>query len=180
METKQSNPLVQYGLISALAGVLFYVILYLGGVKLFMSPVAYIAYVIPIVFAVLATLKAKSNNGGFLEFSQALKISFGVFVITSLATSLLSYLLLNFIDTEFAQALQQATMEMTEKMMKKFGAQQEQIDKALADASNKNPYTIGKIALGFALSCILWFIFSLIISAIVKKKNPQNDMPQTL
>lgn len=180
MESKQSNPLVQYGLISALAGVLFYIILYLGGVKMFMSPVAYIAYLIPIVFATLAALKAKSNNGGFLEFSEALKITFGVFVITSLATSVLSYVLMNFIDTDFAQAMQQATLEMTEKMMKKFGASQDQIDKALTEASKKSPFTIGKIALGFAISCILWFLFSLIISAIVKKKNPQNDMPQTL
>ncbi len=180
MESKQSNPLVQYGLISALVGVLFYIILYLGGVKLFMSPVAYIAYLIPIVFATLATIKAKSNNGGFLEFSQALKIAFGVFVITSLATTVLSYVLMNFIDTDFAQAMQQATLEMTEKMMKKFGASQDQIDKALTEASKKSPFTLGKMALGFAFSCILWFLFSLIIAAIVKKKNPQNDMPQTL
>jgi hypothetical protein len=180
METKQSNPLVQYGLMSAVVGILFFIILYLGGVKLFMSPVAYIAYILPIVFAVLACSKAKKNNGGFLEFSQALKISFAVLVITSLATSIVSYILMNFIDTEFAQAMQQATMEMTEKMMKRFGAPQDTIDKALADAANKNPFTLGKMALGFAFYCIFWFLISLIVAAIVKKKNPADQMPQTM
>ncbi len=180
METKQSNPLIQYGVMSAVVGILVYIILYLGGVKFFMSPVAYFAYAIPIIFAVLACLKQKKNQGGYLEFSKALKISFGVFVITSLATSILSYVLMNFIDLEFSQAMQQASMEMTEKMMKRFGAPQDTIDKALADAANKSPFTLGKMALGFAFSCILWFLISLIIAAIVKKKNPADQMPQTM
>lgn len=180
METKQSNPLIQFGIMSAVVGILVYIILYLGGVKFFMSPVAYFAYAIPIIFAVLACLKQRKNQGGFLEFSKALKISFGVFVITSLATTLISYVMMNFIDLEFSQAMQQATMEMTEKMMKRFGAPQDTIDKALADAANKSPFTLGKMALGFAFSCILWFLISLIIAVIVKRKNPANEMPQTM
>jgi len=180
METKQSNPLVQFGIISAVVGILVYVILYLGGVKLFMSPVAYIGYAIPIVFAVLACLKQKKNDGGFLEFSKALKISFGVFVITAITTTIVSYVLMNYIDKEFSEAMQQASMEMTEKMMKKFGAPQDSIDKAIAEASKSNPFSASKMALGFAFSCIFWFLISLIVALIVKKKNPANEMPQTM
>jgi hypothetical protein len=180
METKQSNPLLQYGLMSAVVGILMYTILYLGGVKFFMSPFAYIGYVFPILFAVLACLKQKKNQGGFLEFSKALKISFGVFVITAFTASLVSYVLMNYIDQEFSQAMQQASVEMTEKMMKRFGASQDTIDKAIAEAANKNPFTLGKMALGFAFSCIFWFLISLIVAAIVKKKNPADEMPQTM
>ncbi|MEQ1797371.1 MAG: DUF4199 domain-containing protein [Lacibacter sp.] len=180
METKQSNPLVQYGIISAVVGILMYTILYLGGVKFFMSPVAYIGYAIPIVFAVLACLKQKKNQGGYLEFSKALKISFGVLVITALTSTIVSYVLMNFIDQEFSQAMQQASMEMTEKMMKKFGAPQDTIDKAIADAAKTNPFSLSKMALGFAFYCIFWFLISLIVAAIVKKKNPADQMPQTM
>jgi len=180
METKQLNPLVQYGLMSAVVGILMFTILYMGGVSFFMSPVAYIGYAFPILFAVLACLKQKKNQGGFLEFSKALKISFGVFVITALTTSIVSYVLMNFIDKEFSQAMQQASMEMTEKMMKRFGAPQDSIDKAIADAAKTSPFSLSKMALGFAFSCIFWFLISLIVSVIVKKKNPAEEMPQTM
>lgn len=180
MEAKQSNQLIQYGLMSAVVAVLFYIILYMGGVKFFMSPAAYFAYVIPIVFAVLACLAQKKENGGYLNFSEALKTSFGVFVITALFTSITSYVLMNYIDKSFAEAMQQATLEMTEKMMKRFGAPQDTIDKAVSDAANKNPFTLGKMFLGFAISCVLWFLFSLLISVIVRKNKPENEMPQTL
>jgi hypothetical protein len=180
MEKKQTNPLVQYGLLSAAVGLITYIGLYLGGVKLMTSPVAYATYLLPILFAVLGCVAAKKQNGGFLEFGQALKISFGIFVITTLASSLFSYVLLNFIDPEFKEAMQQVSIEMTEKMMKRFGASQDQIDKALDDASKKDNFSFGSVMLGFAFSCFISFLISLIIAVIVKKKNPQNDMPQTI
>jgi hypothetical protein len=180
MEQKQSNPLVQYGILSGLAGVLLFLALYVGGAKLFVSPVAYLGYVIPIVFAVLACLKLKKNRGGYLEFGEALKTSFGVFVITSLISTLVTYIMMNFVDKEFAQALQQESMAMVERMMKRFGASQDQIDKAVSDAANTNPYSFGKLLLGFAFSCLLWFLLSLIISLIVRKKRPEHEMPNSI
>ncbi|MFY7841006.1 MAG: DUF4199 domain-containing protein [Lacibacter sp.] len=180
MEKKTTNPLVQYGLLSALIGVLVYIGLYLGGVKLMTSPIAYASYLLPILFAVLACVAAKKQEGGFLPFGKALKISFGVFVITGLAGTLFSYVLFNFIDVEFKQAMQQVSLEMTEKMMKKFGAPQDTIDKAMDEAMKKDNFSLGNMMLGFAFSCFLYFLFSLIIAAIVKKKNPENEMPQTL
>ncbi len=180
MEKKPTNPLLQYGVLSAVVGLVVYIGLYLGGVKLMTSPIAYAAYLLPIIFAVLGCIAAKKQNEGFLEFPQALKISFGIFVLTTLATSLFSYVLLNFIDPEFKQAMQQVTLEMTEKMMKRFGASQDQIDKALDEASKKDNFSFGSVMLGFAFNCFISFLISLIIAVIVKKKNPQNDMPQTL
>lgn len=180
MEKKQTNPLLQYGLLSAVVGLVIYIALYLGGVKLMTSPLAYASYLLPIIFAVLACVAAKKQNDGYLEFGKALKISFGVFVITGLATTLFSYILLNFIDVEFKEAMQQVSLEMTENMMKKFGASQDQIDKAVEQASKKDNFSFGSVMLGFAFSCFISFLISLIIAAIVKKKNPQNDMPQTI
>jgi hypothetical protein len=180
MEKKPANPLLQYGLLSAVVGLVIYIALYLGGIKAMTSPIAYVLYFLPILFAILGCIAAKKQNGGFLEFGQALKISFGVFVFTSLATSLFSYVLLNFIDPEFKEAMQQVSLEMTEKMMKRFGASQDQIDKALDEASKKDNFSFGSVMLGFAFSCFISFLISLIIAVIVKKKNPQSDMPQTL
>ena len=83
---------IQYGLISAAAAVLVFVVLYILGAEYFMSPVAWISsYLLPIVFAVLGAIQVKKKNNGFLNFNESLKITFGVLVLTSLVSSIVSY-----------------------------------------------------------------------------------------
>ena len=173
METKKSNVGVTYGLICGLASIIFGLILYMGGVKMFVNPIAYLGFVIPIVIATLGGLKQKKNNGGYIEFSEALKTVFLIFVIGSVISTAFNYILLNFIDIPFREALAQETAEKTAQFMQKFGASQDQIDKATEDILKGNSYTIGKQLLGVAFFCIVWFIVSLIIAAIIKKKKPE-------
>ncbi len=173
MEAKKTNPLLQYGLLSGIVSILFLILLYIAGAKSFTSPVAWLGLAIPIILAVLACRKQKKENGGFLEFSQALKISFGVMAISSLLYSLASFVLLNFIDTAFRERLLQATIEMTQRMMQRFNAPQDAIDKTIQEMTTSNPYSLGRTMFNFAWFCIVWFIIALIISAIVKKKKPE-------
>jgi predicted membrane-bound spermidine synthase len=60
-----------------------------------------------------------------------------------------------------------------EKMMVKLGAPQDAIDKSLVDLNDPKNFTIGKVFLGFCFAAIGWFIVSLIIAAIIKKKRPE-------
>ncbi len=173
MENKQTNVGVTYGLIAGLASVIFGLILYLGGAKWFVSPIAYTGFLVPIIIAVLAGLKQKKLNDGFLEFREALKVVFTVFVIGTVISTIFNYVLFNFIDVPFREALTQETVVKTQQMMQKFGASQEQIDKASEDMMKGNNYTLGKQTLGMAFACIFWFVISLIISAIIKKKKPE-------
>ena len=66
------------------------------------------------------------------------------------------------------------------ELMKRFGASQDQIDKALDEANKKDNFSFSSVMLGFAFSCFIYFLFSLIIALIVRKKNPENQMPQTM
>jgi hypothetical protein len=178
METKKTNAGVTYGLISGLASILFSLLLYLGGVKWFVNPVAYTGILIPIIIAVLAGLKQKKTEGGYLEFSAALKVVFTCFVIGTFISTLFSYILFNFIDVPFRQALAQETTIKMQEVMQKFGAPQDAIDKATEDALKGNNFSFGKQMLGTAFYCIFWFIVSLIIAAIIKKKKPEFPAPQ--
>lgn len=164
---------VTYGFINAGASVVFGLLLYLAGAKWFLHPVAFIAYVISIVCAVLGGLAQKKAGNGYLDFGAALKTVFTVFVIGALIASLFNYVLLNYIDVPFREALAQQTAEATEKMMTRFGASQEMIDKTVEETLNGNAYSLKKILMGFAFGCILLFLFSLIIAAIIKKKKPE-------
>ena len=172
MEKKQ-NVFVTYGIISAIIVVVFYVLLYLGGIEWYLSPVAYIGYALPIIVAVLAAVKQKKLNGGYLPFGEALKGVFLVFVITGLGSTLFQYFLFNYIDIPFREAISQKTAEMSEAMMRKFGMSDDVIDKSTEEILSGKGYTAGKMMLGFAVGCIFSFIIALIIAAIVKKKKPE-------
>lgn len=173
MENKQANPGVSYGLVSGLASVIFSLILYLGGVKWFVHPVAFLGYVIPVVVAVLAGLKQKQLEGGYLDFPAALKVVFTTFVIGTVISTLFSFILLNYIDVPFREALTQETAERAHQVMQKLGAPQEAIDQAVEEMMKGNNYSFGKQMLGTAVFCIFWFIVSLIIAAVIKKKKPE-------
>lgn len=172
---KKSNIGMTYGLMAGLALVVFLVLMYLGGIEAFLSPAAWLGYVIIITFAVLAGLKQRKVNGGYLEFSQALKVTFTVFALGFLLQTLFSYVLFNYIDVSFREALTQRTMEKTEEMLRNFGASEDTIEQTIAGASNTNSYSIGNQLLGYGVMCIVFFIISLIISAIIKRSRPAFD-----
>lgn len=173
METKKSNLGVTYGLISGLASVIFALLLYLNGAKSFVSPIAYAGILIPIIIAVLAGVKQKKSEGGYLDFAAALKVVFTTFVIGTVISIIFNYVLLNIIDIPFREALTQEATEKMQEWMVKFGTPQEAIDKATEESLKGNNYSIKSQALSGAFMCIIWFVISLIIAAIIKKKKPE-------
>jgi predicted DNA-binding transcriptional regulator AlpA len=173
MKQNNNSVILVYGLIGAVASIAYLIILYVGGLELFTSALSFLAYVIPIVVAVLAALKVKKNQGGYIAFKEALKVTFGVFLIISFISTIFNYLLLYVIDVPFGEAFMQYTEVKMEKMLAKFGSTQEQIDKALEKMRDPSSRSIGNMFLGFLTYAIGWFIVSLIISAIVKKKRPE-------
>ncbi len=173
METKKTNTGLTYGLIAGLALVVFTLILYVIGVESFLGPLAWLSYVIIIVVAILAGLRQRKLNGGYLEFSQALKVTFTVFALGLLIQTVFNYLLMNYIDTAFRDALTQQTMEKMEEMLRRFGASEDDIEKAIAQGSSSDSYALKNIFLGYGVMCIVYFIVALIISAIIKRR-PNN------
>ena len=174
METtgKTSNIGLSYGLITGLIICIITLIQYLGGLKTYLSPVGFLTYIILLVMAVLAGQKQKKLNGGYLEFSEALKVTFSVFASALLLQTLFTYVLLNFIDVSFKEALAQEVMNKSEEFMRKFGASESMIDEAMEKARQSDSFAFGNMMLGFGIWCIVWFIVCLIISAIIKKSKP--------
>jgi hypothetical protein len=165
---------VLYGLINGGVAIVFTVILYLGGAKMFVSPIAYCGIILPIIVCVIGGLQIRKQQG-YLEFAQALKVTFLILVIGSLIATIFQFILFNYIDVPFRQALAQETAQKAEQMMRKFGASDAQIEEAVEKTLNKNNYTIGNLLLGFVFSCIGSFIVALIVSAIIKRKRSPFD-----
>jgi hypothetical protein len=174
MEVTDSKPRIglTYGLIAGLVITVVTLLQYLGGLDMYLSPVGYVSYLVIITMAVLAALKVRKANEGFLEFSQALKVTFTVFAIAFAMQTLFNYILFNFIDVPFKEAVSQEVMNKTEQMMKKFGMTDSQIDQALDEQRKKDQFSLSSVLLGYAISCVLAFIFCLLISLIVKRSKP--------
>jgi len=175
MAEKKGNTGITYGLIAGLLMIVISLVLYLGGVKMFLSPVAYLSYLVIITIAVLAGLRQKKLNGGYIEFSEALKVVFSVFAIGFLMQIAFMFVLLNYIDIPFREALAQETIEATISMMKRMGVSESTIEDAMKADAGADNYSIGKMLLGYAIWCIVFFIVSLIIAAIIKRKKPVFD-----
>ena len=170
--SSKTNIGLNYGLIAGLVITVITLLQYLGGLDMYLSPIGYISYLVVITMAVLAALKVRKMNEGFLEFSQALKTTFAVFAIALLIQTIFTYILLNYIDVSFKEAVSQEVMDKTEQMMKKFGASDSQIDSALEAERTKDQFGLGRVMLSYALTCIVSFIFCLLISLIVKRSKP--------
>jgi hypothetical protein len=164
-----------YGVLYGAASIALTVIMYLGGVELWMSNLSYLALLLPVAFAFIVAAQLKKQQGGYLEFSDSLKTVFRVLIVGLLLYSIFDYILLNYIDKSFNEALMQATTREMEKEMVKRKVSQEEIDKFLESMGSVNKYALAVYGLTFALRCILHFIVALIVSAIMKRKRPVFD-----
>ena len=171
-EAPKKNIGLLYGLVNAVVQIIFTVILYLSGVKIFTSGFSNVGVILPLVITVLGGLQLKKLQGGYLAFSEALKTTFMILVIGSFISMIFDFVLLNYIDVSFRDAAMQIIAEKTERALEKFGMAQDQIDKITEETLNGNNYTFGKLFLGFALKCIGLFLVALIVSAIIKKPRP--------
>jgi len=175
METAASKPNVglSYGLIAGLIITVITLCQYLGGMKWFDSPVGYLSYLLLTAFAVAAALKKRKNDEGFIEFSNALKVTFTVFVIGLLVQTVFAYILFNFIDTDFREAVRVRDEINSEKFLRKLNYSQSRIDESIEIGRKFDRFSIVGTTLGYAISCIISFVFCLLISLIIKRSKPQ-------
>jgi cbb3-type cytochrome oxidase subunit 3 len=162
-----------YGLIAGACIVLFMTVLYKGGVNVYLGPFAWLGYIIMISIAVAATLAAKKANGGSLEMVQALKICFTVFVIVLATQTLFIWVLVNHIDTHFRELLIVEIDKRTESAYKYMGYDQQKIGEMMNQIRGSDHFPLRGMLTSLATMYIVFFLISLVIAAIVKKKKEE-------
>jgi hypothetical protein len=162
----------KYGLIAGIIISAVTFLQYLGGTKWFNSPISNIIYFVPMIFAVLAVLKIRRENEGFLEFGEALKVTFTVFALGLLIQTIFSYVLFNIIDTSFRDIVRSQERISGKLFLEKTNLSQPEIEERMKGQTTYDEFSIRGIALLFALRCMASFAFCLLISVIVKKSKP--------
>ncbi len=128
--------------------------------------------IISIVIAVMASLKARKLIGGYISFKNAFIPFFITSLVAIVISTIIGILLFNVIDPEAAQYLNDQILEMTRGMMERFGAPQEAIDQAMAEAEGKDNFSIGNQLKSVVMQLAIMSVIGLIVAAIVKRKDP--------
>ena len=127
-----------------------------------------------IALGIISVAKSKSLLNGFISFKEAFSSYFLTIFIGLLITTLVSYILFNYIDLEAAETLKQKTIEATITGMERWNMQPDAIAEAVKGIESQNQYSIGNIAKGFGFYTVILSIIGLLVALIMKKNDPDN------
>lgn len=168
MEQKSSQAALalKWGVISALATIILSTAINISGLWK-VTGVSMFAFLPMIVILVLCMKEFRENNGGFMAFGEGLSIGMLTSAVSALISSLWGLVYTSIIDPTFMGQIREFQIEQMEEK----GLGDEQIEAAMKMSEK---FTSGSMTFLFGLLGTLFFafIFSLIISAILKKNRP--------
>ena len=173
------NQSVRYGLILGLISVLISVVTLFtfGPETLLSTPFSIGNMLLFMGLTVYFALEIRKSNGGFFTFGEAFKTTFIICAVIVIIGNIYTYLLYNFIEPSLAELTMDKAIETSESMMSAMGADQEAVDKAL-ESIKAEDFEMGpaKILQGMLFGFGLYAVFSLIVAAIIKRSNPEEEM----
>jgi hypothetical protein len=164
---------LNYGILSGILSVILGVIMYVTNA--YMDPsfiYAVIGFLISVAVISLGIKAFKTENGGFLNLSDSLKVGIGIAVIGGIITAIWSYLLMNYIEPDYMTQVMEVSRE--KMLISQPDLTQAQIDKMMEMSSKfSTPWMI----MAFSLIGSLFFglIISLTAGLIMRNKNPYEE-----
>lgn len=131
--------------------------------------------IVIITLGILSVIKVKQAQNGYASFKEAFTSYFITILLGLVISTLVSYLLFNFIDTDAATVLKEKTIEKTVQMMENFHAPSEGIAEAVEKIESQDQFAIGNILKGLAGYLVFFSIIGLIVAAVMKKNNPDTE-----
>lgn len=176
LESGTNQHAIKWGIILGLISIIITLVVYLIDITLLAkSAVGIVIFVVYIAALIYAGRDYRSKLGGYMSFGKAFTHAFVVLVIAGFIGVVFNYLLFNVIDPDIVPVLVEAQMENAMKAMEAFGGNSntEMID-GMAEGI-KDGYTLKGQAIGFLWSLIIYAIGALIVGAINKKKNKEEE-----
>jgi ammonia channel protein AmtB len=174
MENEQTVPVttrsvgMKYGLFMSVIAILYFVVMNVAGIDMSEGIGRWGSFIFYIVLIVLAHKNYKENGNGFMSYGEGMGITFWLALITSVISSVFTYIYIKFIDDSFVKKI----MEKQEEAMADRGMSQEQIDQAMS--ITEKFMTPGMMfVFGLIGGLIMILICGLIITIFTKKSNPE-------
>ena len=176
METNTKSSAINYGLylggILALATILAYAL----KLELFTSiTFGLILFTVTLTFGVISIIKSKKIQSGFITFKEAFTSYFITILIGIVISTLISFIIFNFVDPEAAVQLKELALDSQVEMLRNFNSPEEAIA-AVVEASEKQGdlFSIGNVFTSLIGYIIFYSLIGLIISLIMKR-NPERE-----
>ena len=170
METNYNKPstagiALKWGAIAGLLSIVFSTVLFVTG-QANNKLVSSLGLLILIGGIVYAIKEFKSQSGGYISFGEGLGLGSLASAVCGLLSAAYNVFYIKFVDdSSIKMAMQQSRLELEQK-----GMDDAQIDQAMAMAENlSGPGVL--FLFGFFGTLLFGFIFSLIISAIMKNEH---------
>lgn len=164
---------LKYGIVYALITIAMTIVFYYL-IDFKMSIQVFLSFGIMILFMVLATLKERSNNGGYLTYGESLMTSYLTALVGIIASFVLVVILLT-LDPGLKEKLTQMSVDASKGMMEAMGLNEDQIAEAMekVEEEGASEFTIGKQFVGVITNSIFVFIIAAFISLFLKKNRPE-------
>ncbi|MBW8687733.1 DUF4199 domain-containing protein [Chitinophaga rhizophila] len=169
------NPGLKWGVIAAVVVIATGIALYYTDQPTFFSlKFSFIQLFICAIIGLLAGLEKRRHLGGFIGFKDAIQPIFTTFVIGTLAGTLLTYIVCNYIDPELPARMKAMDLKMLEEMQQSHNTQGI-TDADLNDALTKlkqQDYSLTFVAsmLSYFTGLFLDFVVAAILAVIIRKK----------
>jgi hypothetical protein len=166
---------IQFGSYASITLIAILIIMYVIDLKLFSKPyMLFIQVIAIIILGVLVIKKSKSDLNNFISFKDAFTSYFIMIVIAILASTIVSIILFNFIDTEASAIVNEHIIRYVKDMLERFGTPASEVKEAIEEIKNDDLFSISNQLTGIFQSILGFSILGLILAAIFKSK-PQDN-----
>ncbi|MFD1771015.1 DUF4199 domain-containing protein [Sphingobacterium suaedae] len=167
---------IYLGIIALVVSIVsMYVLMNSGNFKMSSMITGGLTLVVMIALSAYFAVGLRKAAGGFWNFSQALKSIFTMLAIAVIISSI-GGAVFNLVNPEPQQIIFDKTINMTIETMESIGADDDLIDKQVADLEKTRDelreFSIGQTLKGLGVSLIMYFVFALILAAILKRERP--------
>ena len=165
------------GLIVSVIIVIWTIFSYLIGIEMFTNFwIPIVVMIAVVIYLIMALKKIRGFMGGFMTLVQGFINFLVMSAIFIFISSILNFLIVNVIDTEFGSEVNEVIIEKTIGMMEKFGAPEAEIEKQVIELETKleSQRGFGGMLLNMLQSLAFFAVIGLIAAAVLKKNPDQS------
>lgn len=176
MENNLTRHFVRFGIIYALIQIIITVASYMAGADFIASNMIMFSIfmlLFTVGYTIYSIIQFRKSSQGYMTLKEGFMVTFFTLAIGGLITTAFTVILYNFVDTEYPQLLAEKSIEKTAEMMERFGASDEDIEKAMEKSEDvAERFTVFGQIRGYLFGLIFYAIYAVILGAIFKKSKP--------
>jgi hypothetical protein len=171
-----NNIALQNAVIAGALCIIYTLVLYLINIELVLDLWLFVAYAFIVAFKIITANVVRKRQNNFISFRQGIKYTFMITAVGIFMWIAFNTILFKYIDRDLVKISKEKAIERTIRFMEIAKSPEKEIEAAVAKAEAQDYEPSLKFSsMNYAGSCIVGFIYSLIISGIFYLATKHND-----